>query len=67
MQQPPARHVRPARHARLFELLRQQAQARAAAARLAQRPPVSAEVITSLARLHGQSLLGGHPGPRQRL
>ncbi|MGR3461470.1 MAG: hypothetical protein ACU0AX_12785 [Roseovarius sp.] len=58
MPQPPASRVTPPRHARLFELLRQQEQARAVAARLAARPAASDAAINPLARLNGHSLMG---------
>lgn len=56
MQQPSALHVAPARHARLFELLRQQEQARAVAARLVARTETHQATITPLARINAQSL-----------
>jgi hypothetical protein len=55
---PPASQATPRRHARLFELLRQQEQARAVAARLAARPTANDAAITPLARLNGHSLMG---------
>ena len=58
MPHPPDRPVTPARHARLFELLRQQEHARAVAARLAARPPASTAATAPLARLNGASLAG---------
>ncbi|MFB9148219.1 hypothetical protein [Roseovarius ramblicola] len=58
MPHPTDRSVTPPRHARLFELLRQQEYARAVAARLAARPPATVEATAPLARLNGHSLLG---------
>lgn len=49
----------PVRHARLFELLRQQSLARAVAARLDARRDADPEAVAPLARLNGQSLAHG--------
>ncbi|MET4102188.1 hypothetical protein ABIE58_001616 [Roseovarius sp. MBR-78] len=57
---PPADSAaRPARHARLFELLRQQEQAHAAAARLGAHRHIGLETVQHLARLNAQSLVDG--------
>ncbi|MDZ7709166.1 MAG: hypothetical protein U5K36_03015 [Roseovarius sp.] len=64
MPQPTADHVRPARHARLFELLRQQSQARAVAARLDVRRDANPATLAPLARRNAQSLLCGAAAPR---
>lgn len=56
----------PARHSRLFELLRQQSQARAVAERLDARRDLSPETVIPLARINGQSLLHSAQQPSQQ-
>jgi len=64
MPQPRTGHARPTRHARLFELLRQQSQAQAVAARLDARRDTNPAILAPLVRRNAQSLSSGAPTPR---